>query len=424
MSQDMDDSDGPELADDGEAESETTVAGRAGTASEQESQNGQRPSGRERTDGPIQSGTADATESQVRGPTITDEMTDRIARTLENGPHVDGPATAAFETAFADYHEIDHAVTVDSGTSALFVALRAAGVGPGDDVFVPAYGPFTTVSTVLTLGATPVFVDVNPATYTMGVFTLERAIESAANPTAVVPVHVHGQPADLHLIDGLASQYDLALVEDARPALGATYQNDRVGTIGDIGCFSFDPTRSLTVGGNGGMLVTDNADLAEEIRVFRNEGLDRHGVRCRPGLNHRLDEVSAIVGREQLAHLPAALERRREIAMQYHKRLAALPRVRLPTARRDARHAYSSFVIHVPDCEGLAAALEAADVSTDQPYPVPADRHPAVRAHVDDVPDVRYADRLCDRLLALPIDSDMTDAEVEDICATIETHCD
>jgi len=352
------------------------------------------------------------------GSTVDGELVARVERVLRSGMAVDGPMTAQFETATADSLGVDHAITVASARTGLSVALRAAGVSPGDEVFVPAYGPWATVSAVLELGATPVFVDANPATYTMRAFGLERAISAATSPAAVVPVHVHGQPAELHRIAGLARQHDLTLLEDARGALGARYQGDPLGTVGDLGCFSLDPSGPVTAGG-GGVVVTDDDALAETARSLR----DGHAMSgFSGGVDCRLDELSAAVGHGHLAQLPDRIERRRAIAQRYRERLGAIPRLRLPADRRDVTYAYTTFPVHVPAPGDLAATLADLDVPTDRPYATPAHRHPAVGAHLQDVPGTCHADRLSDRLLALPLGVGLSATDVDRICGAVEAH--
>lgn len=353
---------------------------------------------------------------------VDESMVDRATSVLRSGRYVKGPMVERFEAAFADVCGTDHAVGVASGTDAIYLALKAAGVERGDDVLVPAHTFFATVSPVLELGANPVFVDADPDTYTMAVPDLREKAASAANPAAVVPVHIYGQPAAMDAIGDVADEHDLAVIEDSCQAHGATYRDDRTGSLGDAGAFSFYPSKNVTVAGDGGMLTTDDPALAREARTLRNHGRNEDGEHVRLGLNHRLSELHAALGDEQLSHLEEWTAQRRAAADRYTDRLGSVEAVTTPETRADADHVYHLYVIQVPDRDALRNALDDAGIETGIHYPVPAHQHPAVERRLDTTPRVPRTETLTDRILSLPMHPRITDTEIDQVCAAVERH--
>lgn len=353
---------------------------------------------------------------------VDDEIVDRVETVLRGKRYVKGPVVEEFESAFADTCDTEHAVAVGSGTDAIYLALKASGIGPGDQVFVPAHTFFATVSPVLALGAEPVFVDIDLTTYTMGPLDLEAKAAAAENPAAVIPVHIYGHPAEMHAIPNVAAQHDMVVIEDACQAHGATYRDEPTGSLGDAGCFSFYPSKNVTVAGDGGMLVTDDDELASEARMLRNHGRDDEGVHRRLGLNHRLSEVAAAVGLEQLSHLDEWNQNRRAAARRYTDRLHEVSAVKTPNARRDVDHAYHLYVIHVPDRDDLQDYLEARGIETGIHYEPPVHRTPAVSRRLDEEPTLSRTEWLAERILSLPMHPRITDAEIDAVCDAIEEY--
>lgn len=353
---------------------------------------------------------------------VDESIVDRVTDVLRSERYVKGPMVERFESAFADYCGTDHAVGVASGTDAIYLGLKASGIGPGDDVLVPAHTFFATVSPVLELGAEPVFVDIDPVTYTMGALDLEEKVSEADNPEAVVPVHIYGHPAEMHSIENVARKHDLTLVEDCCQAHGGTYQDDRVGSFGDAGCFSFYPSKNMTVAGDGGMLVTDDDELAAEARTLRNHGRNAEGEHVSLGLNHRMSELHAAVGFEQLDHIDEWNRQRRDAARRYNDRLSDIGVVKTPNERSDVEHVYHLYVIHVPDREDLRATLDEADVETGIHYETPAHQHQAIRRRLNAVPELTRTEALSERILSLPMHPRITDGEIDRVCDAIERH--
>jgi dTDP-4-amino-4,6-dideoxygalactose transaminase len=351
---------------------------------------------------------------------VDDEMVSRVEEALRSGRWVKGPLVEQFESAFADACDAEHAVAVNSGTDAIYLALKAAGIGDGDQVIVPSFTFFASASPVLELGAEPVFVDVDPLTYTMDVDHLSRAAERNDDVEAVVPVHLYGHPANMKGVRRVAHRHDLTVVEDACQAHGATYEGQPTGSLGDAGCFSFYPSKNMTVGGDGGIVTTDDAELARRAREYRNHGRNEDGEHVRLGLNHRLGELGAAFGLEQLSHLADWNGGRQEAAARYRDRLESLTEVRLPHERGDVDHVYHLYVIQTAERDALREHLEAAGIDTGIHYETPVHQTEAVQAELGVVPTLPRTERLVDRILSLPMHPRITDDEVDRVCDEIE----
>lgn len=352
---------------------------------------------------------------------IDETIRESVDSVLQSKQYVQGSIVKRFESAFAEMCGTDHAVAVSSGTEAIYLALKATGVGPGDDVFVPGHAPFGTVSPVLALGANPVFVDINPTTYTMGPIDLEQKASEADNPEAVVPCHTYGHPAEMHALPNIVKSHDMTLIEDAHEAHGATYQEQKVGSFGDAGCFGFSPSKNLTVAGDGGMVVTSDDDLAREARMLRNHGRDDAGTHKRIGLNHRMSEMAAAVGLEQLSHLAEWSQERREAARSYTRRLSDLSSVQPPNERRDVEHVYNQYVIQIPDRDELQRYLAAHEIETEVHHEKPVYEHQAVAERMDTAPTLSRTEHLTENVLSLPMHPGLADREVDAVCHGIET---
>ncbi|KTG09400.1 hypothetical protein AUR64_16615 [Haloprofundus marisrubri] len=352
---------------------------------------------------------------------VDDDIVDRAASVLRSTRYVKGPVLEEFEAKFAEFCGVDHAVGVSSGTAALLLAFRSAGVEAGDDVFVPGHTFFATASPVLSLDANPVFVDVDPETYTMDPEDLAAKAATAENPTAIAPVHLYGQPAPMDEINDIADRYGMAVVEDACQAHGATYRGERTGSLGDVGCFSFYPSKNMTVGGDGGMLVTDDAELAETARRIRNHGRDESGTHVELGLNYRLDEMKAAVGIEQLSHLDDWNAARAAAAAKYDERLGEMQGIETPTVADDGSHVYHLYVVRSENREALREHLSARDIQTGIHYETPAHLHSAVVEQMDETPTLPQTEILCEEILSLPMHPRITDEEIERVCDAIES---
>ena len=299
---------------------------------------------------------------------IKDEIDTAIARVLESSQFVLGDEVAAFEEEFAAYCGARYGIAVNSGTSALHLALLAAGIGPGDEVITV---PFTFVATVAAIhytGARPVFVDIEPRSYTMDVSQLEGAITERTK--AILPVHLYGQPADMDPILEIARRYGLVVIEDAAQAHGAEYKGRGVGGIGHLGCFSFYPSKNLGAYGEGGMVVMNNSDYAHTIRMLRDWGQERKYHHVLKGYNYRMDGIQGTILRVKLRHLETWTEARWAHAARYDELLAGSG-VQTPTVMPYSRHVYHIYTLRVPQRDTLQQALRAQGIQTGIHYPIP-----------------------------------------------------
>jgi len=347
---------------------------------------------------------------------IKDEVDAAIARVLARGRFILGEEVAAFEEEFAAYVGARYGVGVGSGTEALHLALWACDLGQGAEVITVSHTAVATVAAIELAGARPVFVDVDPRTYTMDASLVEAAITPRTR--AILPVHLYGQAADLAPLLDIARRYGLRLIEDCAQAHGATYQGQRVGAIGDAGCFSFYPTKNLGAYGDGGLIVTNDPALAERARLLRQYGWREHYVSSRRGTNSRLDELQAAILRVKLRHLDAWNERRRALATLYNQLLASSA-VTTPSEPAYSRHVYHLYVIQSERRAALQAHLQAHGVGTLVHYPVPVHRQPAYASLGYAPGSLPATERAAGRILSLPLYPELTEEEVRSVCRLI-----
>jgi dTDP-3-amino-3,4,6-trideoxy-alpha-D-glucose transaminase len=345
------------------------------------------------------------------------EINTAIQQVLDRGWFILGPEVEAFEAAFAGYHGVAHAVGVGSGTDAIELALRAAGIGPGDEVITVAHTAVATVCAVERTGATPVFVDIDPITYTMNPAAASAAVTPRTR--ALLPVHLYGHPANMTALRDLAKKHHLLLVEDCAQAHGGRYDNRRVGTLGDLGAFSFYPTKNLGAYGDGGAVITNDTQLAERLRRLRNYGQTSRDCHHERGVNSRLDEMQAAILRVKLAHLDVHNDERRRLAACYRQHLRG---VDLPVEHNsDAlmRHVYHLYVIRHRRRDQLQESLRQRGIGTLVHYPVPIHRQPAYE-------DLGYApgslpvtERVADEVLSLPLYVGLQPADILTIAQAV-----
>ena len=347
---------------------------------------------------------------------IRPEIDAAVARVLESGQFVLGEEVAAFEREFAAFCGASHAVAVNSGTSALQLALLAAGVGRGDEVITVPFTFVASAAAVDYVGAVPVFVDIEPRTFTIDPAAIEDAVSDRTK--AIIPVHLFGHPADMDPIREVAARHGLTVIEDAAQAHGARYRGLRVGILGDFGCFSFYPTKNLGAAGEGGIVVTDDADGAERIRALRNWGERvkyEHSIRA---YNMRMEALQAAILRAKLRHLDEWTDRRRRIAKQYDEALDGMG-LQLPRELEYARHVYHLYTVRARERDGLKEALAADGIASGVHYPIPIHRQPAW-ADLGYQPDAfPEAQRASAEVLSLPLYPEMTDDQVETVVASV-----
>ena len=367
---------------------------------------------------PLQLQTADP---RAAYQAAADEILAAIRRVLDSGQYILGPEVEAFEREFAKYLGAAHVVSVASGTDALELALRAAGIKPGDRVVTVAHTATATVAAIELAGAKAVFVDVDPQSLTMDPAALEACLVRAgdAKPTAVVPVHLYGHPADLPRIGAIAAAHGLAVIEDCAQAHGATIGGRRVGALGVAAAFSFYPTKNLGAIGDGGAVATSDPRLAEQVRRLRQYGWRQRYVSEAPGKNSRLDELQAAILRVKLARLDTDNQRRRTLAAEYLRRLADAG-LELPTVPAEGQCVWHQFVVRTPAREALRTHLAGAGIQTAVLYPVPIHRQPAYR---DDGLHLPVTEQACRELLCLPMHPGLGLADVELVCRHVLEWC-
>lgn len=343
-----------------------------------------------------------------------------IARVLDQGRYILGEEAVCFEQEFAAYIGVNFGVGVGSGTEALHLALAACDIGSGDEVITVAHTAVATVSAIELVGATPVLVDIEPAFFTLDPQKLENAITPRTK--AIVPVHIYGQPADLKPIIETAAHHKLRLIEDCAQAHGATYNGRRVGSYGDIGCFSFYPTKNLGAIGDGGMVVTDDPVLAEKVRLLREYGWAERYVSHISGWNSRLDEIQSAILRVKLKHLDRDNAVRMQIARRYSDELSDCGIV-LPSTRCESTHVFHLFVVRSDKRDALQAFLKQKDIGALVHYPVPVHLQPAYRGRLAGSNDLGVTESVARDILSLPLYPEMNDREAQSVIDAVKGFC-
>lgn len=315
----------------------------------------------------------------------------------------------AFEEEFATYCGARECVGVGSGTDALHLTLRALGVGRGDDVIVPAHTFFATAEAVALAGATPVFADADPVTRCISAETIEQLVSGRTR--AIIPVHIHGQMAEMAPLLDLARRRGLYVIEDAAQAHGAEYAGRRAGSLGVAGCFSFYFSKNLGAYGEAGAVTTNDPVLAERLRMLRDHGSRERYRHDRVGLNARMDEIQAAVLRVKLPHLDGWNHRRRELACAYDEALAGTP-VEVPRAVEATRHVYHHYAVLAPQRDELVAYLKEHGIGAGIHYPIPCHRQPALGGEAPP-PSFPAAEQIAAHVLSLPMYPEMTQAHVD-----------
>ena len=347
---------------------------------------------------------------------IKPEIDAAVERIFENTSFVLGPEVASFEDEFATYCGSEHAVGVSSGTAALGLALMACGVGPGHEVITTPATFIATAAAVSHVGATPVFVDIDPRTYNLDPTQLEAAITPRTR--AILPVHLYGQPADMDPIMALADAHNLRVIEDACQAVGAAYGGRPAGSLGHVGCFSFYPSKNLGAAGDGGMLVTDDEEIADKVRKMRDHGRTSHYGHSLIGYTYRLDALQAGVLSVKLKHLDAWNASRRESARVYNRLLAGADLV-TPYEPANCQAVYHIYAVLTANRDEVLEALRAKGIGASVHYPLPVHLQPAY-AHLG-LTKGRYpvAESMAEHTLSLPIYPELRLDQQEQVVAAL-----
>jgi dTDP-4-amino-4,6-dideoxygalactose transaminase len=342
-----------------------------------------------------------------------------VTKVLAGGWYILGREVAEFEVEFASFVGVGHGVGVANGTDALVLAMRALGIGAGDKVATVSHTAVATVAAIELAGATPILLDVDAATYAMDVEDLAATLELEQPVKAVIPVHLYGHPADMPRIVEVADRYGAAVIEDCSQAHGAAHGNRSVGRFGRVACFSLYPTKNLGALGDGGIVVTDDVDVARNLRELREYGWRERYISAVPGMNTRLDEMQAAILRVKLRRLAADNDRRRAIAASYDRGLAGLA-VDLPAVGGGAQHVYHQYVIRSPKRDGLRQRLRDRSIGTNIHYPAPVHLQPAYRGRVSlGVSRCAATEAILPQVLSLPMFPQLTDEQVERVVREI-----
>lgn len=345
------------------------------------------------------------------------QMDAAIQSVLDRTAFVLGKEVTEFEKAFAAYIGVKHCVGVCSGTDALEMALRASGIGPGDEVITVPNTYIATCEAISQAGATIRWIEVDPRTYNMDPANIEQAITPRTK--ALLPVHLYGQPADMNSILAIARRHGLKVIEDCAQAHGATYQGQLVGTFGEVACFSFYPGKNLGAYGDGGAVSTNDDGIADRVRLLRNHGQREKYVHLIEGYCHRLDNLQAAVLGIKLPHLDDWNAARRRNAALYDRLLADIPGVVTPYVAPGVEHVYHLYVIQVPRRDHVLAALKEAGIETGIHYPIPLHEQPAYARLGHKAEDFPISRDLGPRILSLPMCPELTDEQIQYVADTL-----
>ena len=344
------------------------------------------------------------------------DLEEAVLQVLRSGQYIGGAQLNAFEDAFATSVATSHAVGCNSGTDALILALRALEIGPGDEVITCSFSFFATAEAISAVGAKPVFVDVDPATYLIDLDRIEAAITPATK--ALMPVHLFGRPVDMTRLMAIAEAHRLNVVEDCAQATGARWNGQPVGSFGDVGCFSFFPTKNLGAAGDGGAATTSDAGLAQTMRELAVHGMPKRYLHTALGYNSRLDAIQAAVLNVKLPHLADWVRRRSAIAARYREQLAGLQGLSLPSD--EPGHSWNQFVVRInSDRDAFKQILQDSGVSTIIYYPIPIHSQPAYAHLRQQTGPLPITEQLCQQVLSLPIFPELTDQQQQTVIETL-----
>ena len=347
---------------------------------------------------------------------IKEEIDAAVLSTLESGHFILGPQVTKFEESIATYLGVNHAIGLASGTDALVLALRALNIGAGDEVIIPAYTFFATAGTVMSVGAKPVFVDVDPQSYQIEVNKIAAMITSKTK--AIIPVHLYGHPAEMNPILEIARIHNLKVIEDNAQGFGAEYLGKKTGSLGDIGCLSFFPTKNLGAFGDAGMVLTNDPALAERMRMLRTHGWKKKYYSEEVGYNSRLDALQAAILQAKFAHVDSWNEKRRELAHRYSGHLAPLGVV-VPVERDWGKHVYHLYIIRSKRRDELQAFLKQKGIASEVYYPLPPHLSVPCRAFGYKEGDFPHAELAARETLALPLYPELTLSQQDEVIAAV-----
>jgi dTDP-4-amino-4,6-dideoxygalactose transaminase len=352
---------------------------------------------------------------------IRSDLDDAVRRVMESTRFIGGPEVSGLEEEIARYSQCAHAVACASGTDALLLSMWALDIGAGDEVITSAYSFFASAGTIVNNGATPVFVDIDPRTYNLDAHKLEAAFTPRTK--AVVVVHLYGQCADMTTIQAICRKRQVWLIEDAAQAIGAEWEGRRAGSMSDYGCFSFFPSKNLGAAGDGGMVVAQNAEFADRVRLLREHGARPKYHHALVGTNSRLDALQAAILRVKLRHLDRWSEGRAKNAGLYNRHFEG-SRVSGPYQDARARHIYNQYVIRVPRRDELKAHLADRGIGTEVYYPVPLHLQKCFAALGHKAGDMPHSEAAARETLALPIYPELNEDMIRYVATSVREFTD
>jgi len=355
---------------------------------------------------------------KVQYETIKEEIDRAVLGVIQSTHFILGPHGKALEEAIAAYHGVKHAVAVASGTDALHLALIAAGIKPGDEVITTPFTFIATAEAISYVGGVPVFIDIDPVTFNMDVAKLEAAVTPKTR--AVIPVHLYGQAVEMDPLMAIARKHGLKVIEDCAQSFGAGYKSRKTGSFGDLGCFSFFPSKNLGCYGDGGMVITNDADLAEQMLSLRNHGSRVRYYHDRIGFNSRLDEIQAAILRVKFKHIDTYNAKRRQNAMTYNSILSAAG-VRTPSELTNTVHVFHQYTIRVKNRDAVKERLDKGGVTSSMIYyPVPLHLQEAYRNLGMKPGSLRGAEEAAREVLSLPMYPELTEAQIQAVAEAVK----
>lgn len=354
---------------------------------------------------------------QAQYNSIKEEIESAVLDVLRSGRYILGPKVEEFEKSIADYCDVKYAIGVANGTDALVLSLDAIGVGPGDEVITSPFTFFASAESISRLGATPVFVDIDPSTYNLVPEQVHKKITSRTK--AIIPVHIFGQPADMDAINDIAAKHGIKVIEDACQAIGAQYKGKKIGSLGDIACFSFFPSKNLGGAGDGGMVVTSNKEIADRVRILRQHGSTRkyhHGL---IGYNSRLDALQVAILQVKLKYIDAWNDARRQKAHYYNK-LFAGSNIVTPVELDYVKHAYHLYIIRVPNRAEVESLLKEKGIGHGVYYPVPLHLQDAYESLGYKLGDLPVSEAASHETMAIPLYPELKTEDMELIAGLVK----
>ncbi len=350
---------------------------------------------------------------------ISAETNAAVLEILASGRYIGGPMVADFESKFGEYIGVSHCIACNSGTDALYLSLRALNIGAGDEVITTPFTFIATSEVITRVGAKPVFVDIDLDTFNLDIQQLEKAITKKTK--AIIPVHLFGQPLDMTALDKIAAQYNLYIIEDCAQATGAQWHQQKVGSIGHVGCFSFFPTKNLGACGDGGAITTNDEKIADSVKMLREHGCVVRYRHDATGLNSRLDSIQAAILNIKLRYLDDWNQKREKVAQNYQKLLQYVPGIKLPQAISGGKHVWNQYTILLENNRDLVKdKLQEQEITTMIYYPISLHLQPVYADLGYEKGQLPISEKVCEQVLSLPMFPDITYEEQEQVAYALK----